>query len=60
MDSNRSDCDNLAKYSQAKKYDDNLHIDHDKWVSEKPISILQLDPADRAVLKIAGKNASKY
>lgn len=26
-----------------------------EWVKDKPLSILQLDPADRAVLRIAGK-----
>lgn len=31
-----------------------LIIDNNEWLSEKPISILQLDSADRAVLKIAG------
>ena len=34
---------------------DDLAIDNSRWLSEKPISVLQLDPADRAVLKIAGK-----
>lgn len=29
-------------------------MDNNEWLSEKPISILQLDSADRAVLKIAG------
>lgn len=35
----------------------------DEWAKDKPLSILQLDPADRAVLKIAGKlkvNGQKY
>lgn len=27
-----------------------------EWAKDKPLSILQLDPADRAVLKIAGKS----
>jgi len=27
----------------------------EEWARDKPLSILQLDPADRAVLKIAGK-----
>ena len=27
----------------------------DEWAKDKPLSILQLDPADRAVLKIAGE-----
>ena len=35
---------------------DDLAIDNSRWLSEKPISVLQLDPADRAVLKIAGKS----
>ena len=26
----------------------------DAWTKDKPLSVLQLDPADRAVLKIAG------
>lgn len=26
-----------------------------EWMKDKPLSILQLDPADRAVLKIAGR-----
>ncbi|RWS15095.1 hypothetical protein B4U79_04783, partial [Dinothrombium tinctorium] len=26
----------------------------EEWVKSQPLSILQLDPADRAVLKIAG------
>jgi hypothetical protein len=34
---------------------DDLSIDNMRWLAEKPISVLQLDPADRAVLKIAGK-----
>ena len=33
---------------------EDLMIDHFRWLSEKPLSVLQLDPADRAVLKIAG------
>lgn len=28
-----------------------------EWAKDKPLSILQLDPADRAVLRIAGKFA---
>jgi len=27
----------------------------EEWAKDKPLSILQLDPADRAVLRIAGK-----
>ncbi|GFR12876.1 uncharacterized protein TNCT_675221 [Trichonephila clavata] len=26
-----------------------------EWMKDKPLSILQLDPADRAVLRIAGE-----
>lgn len=26
-----------------------------EWAKDKPLSILQLDPADRAVLRIAGR-----
>lgn len=32
---------------------DQLSVDNTEWLSEKPISVLQLDAADRAVLKIA-------
>ena len=28
-------------------------VDHFRWLSEKPLSVLQLDSADRLVLKIA-------
>lgn len=28
-----------------------------EWAKDKPLSILQLDPADRAVLRIAGKSS---
>lgn len=31
-----------------------------EWVKDKPLSILQLDPADRAVLRIAGKCQSFF
>lgn len=31
-----------------------------EWVKDKPLSILQLDPADRAVLRIAGKCQSVF
>lgn len=33
-----------------------------EWAKDKPLSILQLDPADRAVLRIAGeyRNARLY
>lgn len=27
-----------------------------EWAKDKPLSILQLDPADRAVLRIAGES----
>ncbi|OWR40885.1 microtubule-actin cross-linking factor 1 like protein [Danaus plexippus plexippus] len=30
-----------------------------EWAKDKPLSILQLDPADRAVLRIAGKLSLK-
>jgi hypothetical protein len=32
---------------------DELNIDYNSWLSEKDISVLQLDQADRAVLQIA-------
>lgn len=31
-----------------------------EWAKDKPLSILQLDPADRAVLRIAGKYSQYY
>lgn len=31
-----------------------------EWVKDKPLSILQLDPADRAVLRIAGRCQSLF
>ena len=34
--------------------EEDLFVDNSRWLSEKPISVLQLDLADRAVLKIAG------
>ncbi len=50
---------NSSKSSRTNISDDDiydyLNIDTQKWMSEKPISILHLDAADRAVLKIAGK-----
>ena len=32
----------------------------EEWAKDKPISILQLDPVDRAVLRIAGQNIFLY
>lgn len=31
-----------------------------EWAREQPLSILQLDPADRAVLRIAGEPSIRY
>lgn len=31
-----------------------------EWAKDKPLSILQLDPADRAVLRIAGEHTKYY
>lgn len=31
-----------------------------EWAKDKPLSILQLDPADRAVLRIAGELMARY
>lgn len=31
-----------------------------EWAKDKPLSILQLDPADRAVLRIAGKHENLF
>lgn len=39
--------------------DRNMEFENDfslkEWAKHKPLSILQLDPADRAVLRIAGR-----
>lgn len=39
--------------------DKNMEFENDfslkEWAKDKPLSILQLDPADRAVLRIAGQ-----
>lgn len=39
--------------------DINMEFENDfslkEWAKDKPLSILQLDPADRAVLRIAGR-----
>lgn len=32
----------------------------EEWARDKPLSILQLDPADRAVLRIAGKKTMEF
>lgn len=45
-------CDDIEIFNRLNRED--LMVDHLRWLSEKPISVLQLDPADRAVLKIAG------
>jgi hypothetical protein len=44
--------DDIEIFNRLNRED--LMVDHLRWLSEKPISVLQLDPADRAVLKIAG------
>lgn len=44
---------NIERFNQVK--DEDKNIDNSKWLEEKPISVLQLDQPDRAVLKIAGK-----
>ncbi|GFS81224.1 uncharacterized protein NPIL_334311 [Nephila pilipes] len=31
-----------------------------EWMKDKPLSILQLDPADRAVLRIAGESHFRF
>jgi hypothetical protein len=43
--------DDLEIFNRLNRED--LMVDHFRWLSEKPLSVLQLDPADRAVLKIA-------
>jgi hypothetical protein len=45
--------DDIEIFNRLNRED--LMVDHFRWLSEKPLSVLQLDPADRAVLKIAGK-----
>lgn len=43
--------------------DINMEFENDfslkEWAKDKPLSILQLDPADRAVLRIAGRYFKK-
>ncbi len=41
----------LEKFNRIRGED--LNIENSKWLEEKPISVLQLDQPDRAVLKIA-------
>ena len=43
-----------ANYSDDDDYQSGLSLK--EWARDKPLSILQLDPADRAVLRIAGKS----
>ena len=45
--------DHIDNFNKVKSED--LNIDNEKWLEQKPISVLQLDQPDRAVLKIAGK-----
>ena len=35
---------------------ENNRIDLEAWLKNQPISILQLEPSDRIVLMVAGKN----
>lgn len=49
---------NIEKFNQVK--DEDKNIDNSKWLEEKPISVLQLDQPDRAVLKIAGKSLIQF
>ena len=51
---NNGDGDGDECYNEDEDLNHLLQIDNQSWLSEKPISVLQLDPADRAVLKIAG------
>lgn len=44
--------DDIEVFNRLNEQD--LFVDNSRWLSEKPISVLQLDLADRAVLKIAG------
>ena len=45
--------EDLEKFNKVRSED--LNVDNSKWLEEKPLSVLQLDQPDRAVLKIAGK-----
>jgi hypothetical protein len=42
----------IERFNKLKSED--LNIENDKWLEDKPISVLHLDQPDRAVLKIAG------
>ena len=44
-------CEDIEIFNRLSKAE--LAVDNKAWLSEKPISVLQLDAADRAVLKIA-------
>jgi hypothetical protein len=45
-------CEDIEPFNRVDR--DDLEVDNSEWLSEKPLSVLQLDAADRAVLKIAG------
>ena len=45
-----------ASLSPDDELDYHFGLTLEEWARDKPLSILQLDPADRAVLRIAGKN----
>lgn len=45
------------RYRAGSVMDFELDLSLKEWAKDKPLSILQLDPADRAVLRIAGELA---
>lgn len=61
---NNKSSEHIIKNSNSEKFnrcrDVDLNIDNTKWLEEKPISVLQLDQPDRAVLKIAGEFQTSY
>lgn len=46
---------NLRYLDDKKKMEFENDFSLKEWAKDKPLSILQLDPADRAVLRIAGE-----
>lgn len=45
-----------ASLSPDDELDYHFGLTLEEWARDKPLSILQLDPADRAVLRIAGRD----
>lgn len=48
-----SEMERVVVSSADDKLDNNFGLKLEEWTRDKPISILRLDPSDRAVLRIA-------